>query len=189
MNRFPNRFRILYLVTIVIIGQLFSLSCNLDRCKTVACYHGGYCQLGNCVCPIGYEGPSCQTLMREKFLGNWIVFEKGNMSFSAQYPVTIDTLNTTSITQVRILNFNDSFKNAIYATVNGYNITVPSQETNKRITFGGGYIYFTTGVNYNQYSIINMAYEVIDSVNNTLINDYGYDSVADGTKMSVWNKQ
>jgi len=43
-----------------------------DKCVThhVVCYNGGYCtgNTGLCTCTSGYEGDSCQTLSREKFL-------------------------------------------------------------------------------------------------------------------------
>jgi hypothetical protein len=173
---------------------LLQLSCNVDKCKTVSCYNGGYCQLGTCYCVDGYEGPTCQQLSRTKFLGNWMVFEKGNGSLAAQYPITIDTIGTNFITQVRILNFNDSFqyndsiKSPVYANINNYNITIPNQQLQGKFVFGKGYIYSAPGVNYNQYNIINMQYEVIDSATGA-IDDYGYDSAVDSTKPSVWNKQ
>lgn len=57
---------------LLVIGLLslaiFSLnSCKkndpdpVDPCATVACYNGGICVNGTCVCPQGYTGPSCET--------------------------------------------------------------------------------------------------------------------------------
>jgi hypothetical protein len=168
----------------VVVG----VSCNTDKCKTIVCANGSYCQLGNCVCPVGWEGPSCETESRAKFLGNWMVYEKGSSSFSAQYPITIlkDTFSTVQ-NNVRISNFNNYFKGTILASVVHDTITIPNQELEGKTVFGKGYIYTSDDVNYYQYGSIRMSYEIIDSAT-FQINDYGYDGITDGSLPSQWSK-
>ena len=170
--------------TAVIIGT----SCNTDKCKTLVCANGSYCQLGACVCASGWEGPGCETESRKKFMGNWMVYEKGSASFAAQYPISIvkDSLSNI-VNNVRISNFNNYFKGSVLATVYHDTITIPNQELEGKTIFGKGYIYTTDDVTYYQYGAIRIAYEVIDSV--TLqVNDYGYDGITDGSLVSQWNK-
>ena len=167
---------------------IISVSCNTDKCKTLVCAHGSYCQLGACVCATGWEGPGCETESRNKFLGNWMVYEKGSSSFSAQYPISIvqDSLSIM-VNNVRISNFNNRFKGSIFATVYRDTLTIPNQELEGKTIFGKGYIYSTDDVTYYQYGAIKMAYEVIDSAT-FAIDDYGYDGITDGSLISQWNK-
>lgn len=44
-------------------------SCNTDACDDIDCMNGGLCISGTCSCPTGYEGETCQTLSRDKFVG------------------------------------------------------------------------------------------------------------------------
>ena len=173
------------LLTIAIAAIVSFTSCNVDRCKTIVCANEGVCNMGVCTCPSGYEGTNCETVTRDKFTGNWMVFEKGSSTFSAQYPISIEP--SSLITDVLIYNFNNYFKHPVLATISGYNITIPNQQLDGKIVFGKGYIYTPSNVSYHQYSAISMNYEVIDSV--TLnIDDYGYNEVVDGSKPSAWNK-
>jgi hypothetical protein len=62
-------------VLLFLFGLSFSLissSCNnKNKCENVACINGGSCYNGACVCPVGYEGPRCDTLSRDKFIHNY----------------------------------------------------------------------------------------------------------------------
>src|SRR3954471_7120818 len=84
------------------------VSCNKDKCKTVICAYDGVCSNGACICKSGYEGTNCETLTREKFLGNWNVFEKGSTTEAAQYVVSI-LPSGTNPTDVVIRNFFNYF--------------------------------------------------------------------------------
>ncbi len=186
-----KQFRIFLFACILAIGGttlIISVSCNTDKCKTLVCAHGGYCQLGVCVCASGWEGPDCETESRAKFYGNWMVYEKGSSSFAAQYPISIVKDSTSNVvTNVRIANFNNRFKGSVLGTVYHDILTIPNQELEGKIIFGKGNIYATDDVTYYQYGAIKMAYEVIDSI--TLQkDDYGYDAITDGSLISQWNK-
>src|SRR5579871_4978211 len=91
------------LSTLFIFAAVVYMSCNRDKCKTIVCAHGGVCNSGGCICPSGYEGSNCETVSRDKFLGNWSVFEKGSVTEQAQYPVNI--AQGPNITDVVINNF------------------------------------------------------------------------------------
>ncbi len=43
----------------------------IDPCKDVACFNGGTCLDGNCVCPAGFDGKNCQDTWISRYLGNY----------------------------------------------------------------------------------------------------------------------
>jgi len=162
---------------------LFGSSCNRDKCKTVVCAYNGVCNQGACICQAGYEGSNCETISRDKYLGNWTVFEKGSTTDAAQYSVSVVASN--DVTQVAILNFNNFFTVPILATVSGDSIVIPNQQYDGKVVFGTGYIY--SNVTYGQYGAISLSYEVVDTA--TLrVDDYGYYSNLDLSQPSAWNK-
>lgn len=175
----------LLIPTITAITVLFSLltgSCNRDKCKTVVCAYNGVCNGGACICQSGYEGSNCETITRNKYLGNWTVFEKGSTSTAAQYQLSI--IAADDITKVAIVNFNNYFTHLIMATVVGDSIYIPNQQFNGKVTFGVGYIY--SNVTYGQFGSMSVSYEVIDTA--TLrVDDYGY-YAEDLSDPSSWNK-
>ncbi len=59
------------LLTIGAFSAIMYTSCSKDACKDVVCKNGGTCANGTCSCPTGYEGTNCETLSRDKFIGNW----------------------------------------------------------------------------------------------------------------------
>lgn len=59
------------LVLASIGSAIFYSSCKKDRCTDVVCVNGGYCDGGNCVCPTGFEGDSCQNYSRNRWVGNY----------------------------------------------------------------------------------------------------------------------
>ena len=169
-------------VTFSTFLSIVYISCNRDKCKTIVCAHGGVCNSGSCICPSGYQGSNCETLSRNKFLGNWNVFEKGTRTAAAQYPVTIETGNLP--TDVIIKNFYNYFKTNIRGYVTNDTLYIPNQQYEGKVLFGVGYIY--SDVTYGQYGRIAMRYEIIDTAT-TLVNDFGYYDL-DGSDPSLWNK-
>ena len=167
------------------------ISCKPDKntttvtkvTKCVTCANGGNCVNDTCVCPAGYEGTSCETVSRQRFLGNWSVSEKGSITEAAQYPVSI--IPGTLITDVLIENFYNYFSTPIRASVQGDTIFIPNQGYEGKTVFGIGYIY--SSVTYGLYGAINMAYEIVDSATGTT-NDFGYNSAVDHSGVSAWNK-
>ena len=75
------------LATVATFASLMYVSCNRDKCKTIVCANNGVCNQGACICPSGYGGTNCETVLRDKFLGSWQVFEKNLQP--AQYIIDI----------------------------------------------------------------------------------------------------
>jgi hypothetical protein len=176
--------KILYsaLVTLVTVGSVIYASCNKDKCKSIVCAYGGVCDGGKCICKSGYEGPTCQTISRDKFIGAWAVYEKGSITEAAQYPVAIERSN--NITDVVIINFYNYFRNPVKAYIIKDTIYIPNQQLEGHVVFGQGVIYSNT--TYGQYGSISMRYEVIDTATN-VPNDFGY-YAPDLSEPSAWNK-
>lgn len=55
-------------LTLVFLALMF-IGC--DECRDVDCGANGSCDEGDCICDAGYEGSSCETEERAKFIGNW----------------------------------------------------------------------------------------------------------------------
>ena len=165
-----------------VFSSITYISCNRDKCKTIVCANGGVCNSGTCVCPSGYQGSNCETVTRDKFLGNWQVFEKGSVTLAADYSITIQ--KSTDITNVVIQNFYNYFHTPIKGYVVGDTLFIPNQQYEGKVLFGIGYIYST--VTYGQFGSIAMRYEIIDTAT-LLVNDFGY-YAPDLSDPSAWNK-
>ncbi len=103
-------------------------ACTKDECKDVVCSNGGTCIGGACVCPTGYEGSTCQTESRTKFIHQYTV----SASCQATYVANITAASGTDVTKVTITNFANLNSAAgttttVTATVDGSSITIPSQ--------------------------------------------------------------
>jgi hypothetical protein len=83
------------------------------------------CQDGECQCEEGYEGTSCETELREKFLGDWIANDYGcsglsgaTIEFSLIKGATINDILFTEF--VSGIEFPSTFENNI--------VTIPLKE-------------------------------------------------------------
>ena len=96
-----------------------------DPCDDVTCLNGGTCSDGTCSCQSGYEGSTCGTEVRAKFLSTYNVNEtcpSGNFSYQS----TITT-SSTGINRVIINNF-AGFGVSATASVTGSSITIGTQQ-------------------------------------------------------------
>ncbi|MCF8258204.1 MAG: hypothetical protein K9J06_11655 [Flavobacteriales bacterium] len=121
-----NLFQIL---GVVAIGVMSFSACETDACKDVNCGTNGTCVDGDCVCDTGYEGVSCQTEERTKFIGSYSVTEactSGNYTYS----LTVTT-SATGVDKIVAQNFGD-YGVDLVGTVDGSNVTFANQ------TVGGG---------------------------------------------------
>ena len=123
--------RILQILGVAAIATIGMVSCDTDACKDVDCGLYGTCVDGDCECDAGYEGASCATASREKFIGSYNVSESctsGNFT----YAISITT-SSTGAANVIITNFG-GFTTPINVngTVSGTSLTIPNQ------TVGGG---------------------------------------------------
>ncbi len=155
-----------------------------DRCKNVVCANGGTCDsaTGSCICLDGYSGSHCETIARDKFIGDWTVVEAGSMTAHRQYFLTITP--GSAITDVLIQNFYNYFLTPIKGRVSGDSLVIPQQTLQGKIFLGAGII--SSSTTYGQYGLITMSYAVIDSAT-VLVNDFGVYS-SDTSKPSIWHK-
>lgn len=160
-------------VAAIFTGASFS-SCTQDKCETMlACANNGECLSdGSCACPVGYEGPRCETTTRDKFLGSWNVIEDGSISSAANYALSVQ--KGTEIDQVIIRNFNNFSNGIVTAKVYLDTIIVPNQmmEQDGEIKTVEGKGYFVYTEHYPLHGVLQMNYRVIDK--DGIINDFGY---------------
>lgn len=173
------------LATVAAFLSFVYVSCNRDKCKSIVCAHDGVCNQGACICPSGYGGTNCETVLRQKFIGNWQVFEKGSTTAAAQYEISV--LEGPKITDVIIKNFFNYFTVPIKGYVGGVNgdtLFIPNQQYQGHIVVGVGNIYSNT--TYGQFGSINMCYQIIDTATN-IPDDFGF-YAPDLSLPSAWNK-
>ncbi|MCB0794696.1 MAG: hypothetical protein KDB88_08165, partial [Flavobacteriales bacterium] len=97
-----------------------------DPCDDVVCQNGGSCNDGSCSCATGYEGSTCGTEVRAKFIGSYT----GNLTCGGQSG-TVNMTITNSSAGVTSVVFNDGVDTWI-GTVSGSSVTIATQ------TIGGG---------------------------------------------------
>ncbi|MEN9522945.1 MAG: EGF-like domain [Bacteroidota bacterium] len=116
-------------------------SCKKDPCKDVVCNNGGTCVDGNCSCATGYEGTNCDAEMRTKFIVSSTSFTEA-CNGGSTYNITIS--KGTSISDVIIENLGNyactSGSYTVKATVDGTNLTIPSQTVCSTVFSGTGTI-------------------------------------------------
>jgi hypothetical protein len=156
---------------------------TFDSCAVITCKNGGVCSDNGCKCPTGYYGPYCETVGRNKFIGNWSVYEDGSLSSPRQYPVTIQA--GASPAELYIQNFYNYFTVPVVASVigvTGDSIIIANQQRQDKIVYGVGYIENAGSATEK----IIMRYSVIDTM--TLVVEHFGNSSAVITEPSVWTK-
>lgn len=105
-------------------------SCTEDLCKNVTCLNGGNCDAnGACVCPAGFEGTTCQTLSRDKFVGTYNCSDACTTG-SGSYVNTITASNDSvkvNLSNASGLSTALGTTTSVYGTCAGNKITIPSQ--------------------------------------------------------------
>jgi len=185
----PVKAKVIKLITI--LAGLFTtyISCNKINSprittviKCVTCDNGGQCINDTCRCPTGWEGTGCETMVIQKFLGEWSVTEKGSSSPNQNYIIEIDG-NSGYLTSVTIFNLFNNASIMLQANVSGDTLYIPIQTIDGHMFVGIGYIhsnpvFITDGK-------ITMRYMVTNTVTGA-INDFGYSSSTDSS--SQWVK-
>lgn len=59
------------MLLLTVFSAVLYTACHKDHCTNVKCLNKGVCDNGNCICLTGYEGPRCDTLSRNKFVGTF----------------------------------------------------------------------------------------------------------------------
>jgi len=96
-----------------------------DPCDDVVCQNGGTCNDGSCSCASGYEGSTCGTEVRAKFLSTYNVTEactSGNFN----YQITITT-SSAGVNRVIINNFG-GYGVSVVGSVSGSSLTISNQQ-------------------------------------------------------------
>ena len=112
------------------------LKCETDLCSGTNCGINGNCYYGNCLCSPGYEGPQCENLVTEKFVGTFTAHTSCPNSGN-NYSTTISAHSSPSSKEIRIdpiLGF------SLFGNVNGRTIVVGSQEVSGTNYSGRGSI-------------------------------------------------
>lgn len=103
----------------------FFSGCRRDKCKDVVCAAEKVCFDGQCICPAGYEGEHCDTLSRQKMIGNYFVGENCPGSGSQNYYSTItEGINADEVEINNIVNSGLFCE----ATVSENSIFIPEQQ-------------------------------------------------------------
>jgi hypothetical protein len=167
-------------------GAITYTACKEDKCKAIVCANGSVCKDGACICPSGYEGAQCETVNRERFLGNWSVVEDGTISASVNYNVTVKA--GSAITEITIQNFRNYYTNDVIARVKGDTLYIDPQV----VPAGGGATstitgkgYLTRDIYYGEHAALILRYS---AVTNGITDDYGSDENNPGSFPSRWHK-
>lgn len=109
---------------------LFGISSCNNPCKDTICEQGK-CEEGICICDAGFEGPTCDTRVVSKFIGNFNAAESCN-SGSGTYVVQI----SEDLSQVSSLNIDNLYSSTLIvkASVSDSTLQIADQP------FGNGQI-------------------------------------------------
>ncbi|XZF14220.1 hypothetical protein ACTHGU_20770 [Chitinophagaceae bacterium MMS25-I14] len=155
-------------------------SCSPDKCKAIVCAYGGVCNDGACVCPSGYEGPQCESVVRDKFTGVWNVLETGTISQAAQYTVSVENSTDDNKLAVVIRHFHNNLVDAVQASVLGDTLFIPQQTVNNYTLEGKGYL--VPDKYYSQHAKLTLYYYITGP--NGQKDDFG----TQFGKPAMWNK-
>jgi hypothetical protein len=93
-----------------------------DACTDVTCGNGT-CLDGVCECAVGFDGPSCQTESRSRYLGSW---EAGDICRTTAFVYDLVITSGASAGSIQLDNLNDKGV-PLAANIDGLQIEVPTQ--------------------------------------------------------------
>lgn len=131
-----------YMRTLIPIATLWALilslsACQKDQCKDVDCNGNGQCIIGVCDCDEGYEGPNCETIQREKFIGSYRGSESC-ITGNYDYFLSISS-SPTSVAEILINNLFESGESVVARMgSDGYSFVIPSQPMGSSTVSGSG---------------------------------------------------
>jgi hypothetical protein len=76
--------------TIGIFSATLYSACTKDPCKDVSCKNGGTCKAGSCICPSGYTGSRCETVVQGCVVNNTAIVQFSNRSTGSTYSIVWD---------------------------------------------------------------------------------------------------
>ena len=132
-------------------------------CNNVICNNGGRCDSAKCVCPVGYAGPHCDTLIVQKYYGHWkvkstVVGSDSSNIVGKDTNYMLEIAPTATPTTFFVYNFD---KNPYYSEI----VCVVDSDKNWEFSFDT-----TRAVNmlYDHYRIRKGSYGVYDKITNTI---------------------
>lgn len=167
------------LSAVTLFSAVTYTSCENDKCKSIVCAYGSVCSDGTCLCQTGYEGPQCETITRERYLGPWRVTENGTITDAIQYTVSVEAGD--NISEVRIKSFRNLLVDYVSAFVVSDSIYVPEQTVQNYTIVGHGYI--TDEKYYGDNGKMVLYYKIVDNTTG-VVDDFGHEN----GDPSVWNK-
>ncbi|HQW46666.1 MAG: calcium-binding EGF-like domain-containing protein [Bacteroidetes bacterium] len=131
------------LVILFVFGATtYFSSCVHDACvaRNVTCENNGTCRDGDCICPSGYEGDSCQFRVNEKFDGFYKCIRTGfiNDTIPDDNDDTLHIKANNDKFGITFFSVRDSIINVYKGTVNDNFITVPEQTIGNVTLSGSG---------------------------------------------------
>jgi len=87
----------IYSIILLAIALTFIGCVGEDLCENITCLNEGICNNGDCECPLGFEGATCETESRTKFLGFYIYDSGTCTNFSPSLEFVADTSNVTAL--------------------------------------------------------------------------------------------
>ena len=132
-----KKYHFLFLPFLLFLVSVLSESCDRNKCENVICGLRQSCVNGICQCAPGYEGDNCETLARDKFLGQYLVSTSCVQGFApAQYPTqVIEDFN--EINKIQITNIVGTGLSA-EAYIDRDLIEIPDQNIGAGTIFGQG---------------------------------------------------
>jgi len=129
-------FSTVFIFILLATGVVFH-ACVKDPCKDISCKNNGVCRDGRCKCPVGFEGPYCDTKTYEKFIGTW----QGTYRCNGSVPDdrTVIVAPGTQPNAISVYNIFTQ-NSAISATVDGDKISINEQTIGSTVYKGSGYI-------------------------------------------------
>ena len=85
--------KIANIITLV-LALTFFLGCE-DPCENISCLNDGICISGDCDCLLGFEGSTCETDSRDKFLGFYLYASGTCTNFAASLELIANSENNT----------------------------------------------------------------------------------------------
>lgn len=102
-----------------------------DPCDNVVCSNGGTCNDGTCACATGYEGTTCATEVRAKFIGTYTgTFACPGNNFTVNMTINPSAQGVTSVV------FSDGADTWV-GTVSGSSVNIATQTITGGTTISG----------------------------------------------------
>ncbi|MEM7655838.1 MAG: hypothetical protein AAF399_06895 [Bacteroidota bacterium] len=131
MNSVDIRFRISFLLFLMLGLVLLANSCREDPCEGITCQNGGICLDGNCDCIPGFIGDFCQFFDPRQYFGTYRAEYTNCVSTNENHRVLIEEV-ANNPGNLAIINLGDyacpSGEFRVEAEISGNSLTIPEQE-------------------------------------------------------------